>query len=207
MLGPYLPPISTLLLVAALAAGGTTAASFVETADRSGIAAIKTSNTEGGSNSTDVASLWAGPRAETRREILQAPLFAEDRSLPEPFKAAPPKPVQPPAPEPAAQHQAVDSAKAPPGATPPPQKKDAKPKAASKPLVLPKLRLLGVLIRGDEARALLAETTDGAEEIWIYRGEKFADWKLTIVSPYAARLEAGGKIQILDLKPNGTDFN
>ncbi|WP_346891511.1 hypothetical protein [uncultured Roseibium sp.] len=200
MPGPYLPPISTLLLLAVVAAGGTAAASLMEPKERSGISAVKTASAKTDTAPTDVASLWAGPRAETRREILQAPLFSEDRKLPEPFKVVHRTPTRPPAP--VAQHQAVDSANAPPGANPPPQKKEAKSNAASKSLILPKLRLLGVLIRGDEARALLAETMEGAEEVWIERGEKIADWKLMIVSPGSVRLEARKKILILELNPD-----
>lgn len=199
MPGPYSPPISTLLLLTIVAAGGTAAASLMKPMDRSGIAPVKTANAKEDTAPTDLASLWAGPRAETRREILQAPLFAEDRTLPEPFKIAPPKPARPPAPEPVAQHQVVGSAKAPPGANPPPREKDAKPKAASKPLVLPKLRLLGVLIGDDVARALLAETMAGAEEIWIERGGKIADWRLTTVSSSEVRLEAGKNVLKLEL--------
>ena len=197
---PYLPPISTLLLLAIVAAGGTAAVSLMEPMDRSDIAPDKTAIAKDDTTPTDIASLWARPRAETRRDILQAPLFAEDRKLPEPFKAVPPKPVLAPEPEPVAQHQVVGTAKVQPGVTSPPQKKDARPKAVSKPLVLPKLRLLGVLIKGDKAKALLAETIEGAEEIWIDRGDKIADWKLTIVSPAAVRLEAGKKMLTLELK-------
>ncbi|MGV2974299.1 hypothetical protein AB1P65_02530 [Roseibium alexandrii] len=151
---------------------------------------------------------WPGPRAEARREILSAPLFSADRALPPPFSEVGEK-------EQDAQGLApVALVKPPPMVLKPPQTVQPPPEQAveiaepaepetveSDPLVLPDLKLMGTFIAEDMgiARALLAETGEGAEETWVDVNGAYADWVLEIVSPEAVLMRGGEQTLALEL--------
>lgn len=208
----WTPPLPTLVLASSVVILSL-AAPFLMTAPETGGLAPDAVLRETTSAGDIAAGIWPGPRAETRREILIAPLFAENRRLSDPFKVAPPEPEL--SHEPASDDgQAVDAlGMNPPDETPvaqPAQEMATEPVGELiadvppepvRPLVLPQLRLLGTFILEGKgiARALLAETGEGAEEVWVDENGSYEDWILTIVSPEAVRLEAGEESLTLEM--------
>ncbi|QDG79379.1 hypothetical protein [Labrenzia sp. PHM005] len=151
---------------------------------------------------------WLGPRAETKREILIAPLFTKDRSFPSPFSEL--EENEPEAPD----VGSVMPVKPPPIVVKTPQIEEAKPEQpvkaqpleeqevpTSDPLVLPDLKLVGTFIAEEMgiARALLVETDEGAEETWVDVKGAYADWILEIVSPEAVLMRGGKETLALEL--------
>ncbi|MBG6166898.1 hypothetical protein IWQ54_006600 [Labrenzia sp. EL_195] len=200
-----LPPLPTLLLAGAVVVTGVSAAYLGGAPEISGLgrAAITTENA---SKNPSTQASWLGPRAETKREILIAPLFAEDRKLPAPFENLPqPSTEAPPEPKTQPDLKVANAAPPPPAPEPvadvAPEPAIAEPAIPAVPLDLPELRLVGTFIAEDRgiARALLIETDSGAEEIWVDEDSQYADWVLTIVSPEAVRLESGDESLTLEM--------
>mgnify|MGYP000188287433 CR=1 FL=1 len=212
----WTPPLPTLVLASSVVILSL-AAPFLMTAPETGGLAPDAVLRETTAAGDIAAGIWPGPRAETRREILIAPLFAENRRLSDPFKVAPPEPEL--SHEPASDGgQAVDAL----GMNPPDETQVARPAQENvaepveeliadappepvRPLVLPPLRLLGTFIQESKgvARALLAESGEGAEEVWVDENDSYEDWVLTTVSPEAVRLEAGEESLTLEMWTEG----
>lgn len=206
-----LPPLPTFLLAGAVFVTGISAIFLGGAPDISGRghAAITTENT---SNNPSTQASWLGPRAETKREVLIAPLFAEDRKLPAPFEGTPkPHNVVPSEPEPQPDLKVANIAPPPPAPEPVaevvPEPAIVEPAIPAVPLDLPELRLVGTFIVEDRgvARALLVETDGSAEETWVDEDGNYADWVLTIVSSEAVRLEAGEDTLTLEIWIDGSE--
>lgn len=209
-----LPPVPTLVL-AGLLSGTAFAAPYLMTPpETAGLLPGTTPQTTADAV-TQTPLSWTGPRAEAKREILIAPLFTENRKLPDPFAAPEPEPdfVEAPAEEPNLDLIGMN----PPEETPAPAPEEppagelvagedlsgTEEEAAepARPLVLPELRLVGTFILESKgiARALLIEEKDGAEETWVDEDGTYEDWVLTIVSPEAVRLVGGEESLTLEL--------
>ncbi|KZM47463.1 hypothetical protein [Labrenzia sp. OB1] len=210
-----LPPLPTLGLAAALGAAAVCTPFLMAVSETSGLAPGGAPQDSTGT-AMAAADIWAGPRAEAKREILIAPLFTENRKLPDLFNDSQPEPavveepvafepppdeligMNPPSetpPEPAAEELPMeDLAEAEDLSTEP----VAEP---AEPLDLPELRLVGTFILESKgiARALLIEEKEGAEETWVDEDGKYEDWVLTIVSSEAVRLVGGEESLTLEL--------
>ena len=202
----WLPPLPTLLFAGALAVAGLSAPFLLRSTNVSGdqpIFSTQTSNV----HVRTANVIWPGPRPETKREILIAPLFAEDRKLPAPFEASTRLRTNTTPESETPQTIAKATAVAPPAPAPEPvieEKQEPVVAQPAKPLVslnLPELRLVGTFIARDRgiARALLVSPQSGSEEIWVDENGQYAGWVLTIVSPEAVRLEAGEESLTLEM--------
>lgn len=211
-----LPPLPTLFLAGTVAIVGACALLFLGPPDASAIRPSASGSSQE-TGATQMSHTWPGPRAATKREILIAPLFAEDRKLPAPFETAPPQrtnaTTQSPKttvpdvvaaepPKPRAPDSSVAASLEPPAHEEPPV--SAPPPI---PLDLPSLRLVGTFIAEERgiARALLIEEGSESEEVWVDEYGNYADWVLTIVSPEAVRLEAGEETLILEMWDDNED--
>lgn len=210
-----LPPLPTLGLAAALAAATVSAPFLMAAPETSGLAPGGAPQGNIGA-ATVAADTWAGPRAEAKRDILIAPLFTEDRKLPDLFNDSQPEPTvveEPVAMEPPPEELIGMN---PPDETPPEPLPEELPiedvagaedlstepvAEPAEPLNLPELRLVGTFILESKgiARALLIEEKDGAEETWVDEDGTYEDWVLTIVSPEAVRLVGGEESLTLEL--------
>lgn len=200
-----LPPLPTLLLAGAVVVTGVSAAYLGGAPEISGhgYADITPENTP---NTQTIQFSWLGPRAETKREILIAPLFAEDRKLPAPFENLPQPSTVAPA-EPKTQPELKVANVAPPPPAPEPvadvahESAIVEPAIPAVPLNLPELRLVGTFIAEERgiARALLVQIDEASEEVWVEVDSQYADWVLTIVSPEAVQLEAGEESLTLEM--------
>ena len=209
MIKDYLPPYPTILLASTLGVMSAFTPLLITAPETSGVGPQAKGQTMA-KESLTTSNSWSGPRAETKREILIAPLFVSDRKLPAPFDNSPPEPEEVEEPVSEVLNEIDLLGMNPPEDTPvetvadeevvaPEEEQIAEQPA--EPLVLPELRLVGTFIVEDRgiARALLMETTEGAEEVWIDENEFYEDWQLTIVSPEAVRLVAGEESLTLEL--------
>ncbi|WP_306143139.1 hypothetical protein [Roseibium sp. MMSF_3412] len=201
-----LPPLSTLFLTGTLGLAAIAAAFHLTSLDTGGIQAT-TSQASAAATPPSAPTVWPGPRPETRRDILIAPLFAQDRKLPQPFSPGVSPEIAGPAPLKKSRPNAVSAAPAPTASAPvspapEPARTPVRPqKPPPVPPNLPDLRLVGTFVANDQgiARALLIDLSGGPDEVWVDEGEKLADWVLTIVSPHAVRLEAGEESLTLEI--------
>ncbi|MEM9634954.1 MAG: hypothetical protein AAGA50_26730 [Pseudomonadota bacterium] len=209
MINGHFPPVSTFLLAGFLTAAVILTPLATTAPQTSGLGPQAQVQTATATTPT-ASDYWSGPRAETKREILIAPLFVEDRKLPAPFDNSPPEPEVIEAPVPEVSNDPDPLGMNPPEETPVETIADEEVVApieeqieeqSAEPLVLPDLRLVGTFIVEDRgiARALLMEITEGAEEVWINENDFYEDWQLTIVSPEAVRLVAGEESLTLEL--------
>lgn len=208
MANRFLPPVPTLLLGGALLVTAVAGVFLTRSPDTEGLGQNSVSTldrtAEPGAN-----VFWPGSDPETRRNILAAPLFAEDRRLPDPFGSTP------------SQTQQVAKLTAPDepveedllGMNPPSHMpierveerveeiEEEEPEVINKPLDLPDLRLVGTLVVEGKgiARALLVEANGTGEEIWVDENGTYADWVLKIVSPAAVLLEAKDERRTLEM--------